>query len=220
MSAKRRAVRDSRERVVWTATLSLVLNLSYAVYHGVLGMQTRSWWFSALWAYYTILGVTRFAAVLCARRTHAAPASDIEYFVMRVSGLLLFLLGCVLAGVNYMSLREDLATRYGTITMITIAAYTFWKLALAAVRMVKHRRNPSPLLAVIRRINYAEVAASILTLQRSMLVSFGAMDTKTRELMNALTGAGVCLFIFMLGIQMITEKRGKKNGKIKDHKRK
>ena len=209
-----RAIRDQRYRIILTATLSLFLNLSYAAYHGALGIMGRSWWFIALCAYYIILGMTRFSAVLCERKNNSAPTIDTEYFVLGISGVLLLLLSCVLAGVNYMSLQENIATKYGEITMITIATYTFGKLTMAIIRVVKHRRNPSPLLAAIRRIGYAEVAVSVLTLQRSMLVSFGEMETSAIYLMNALTGAGVYLFIFVLGILMIKESRGKSYGKI------
>ena len=62
--------------------------------------------------------------------------------------------------------------RYDSILMITIATYTFYKITMAVVRAVKQRHDPSPLLAAIRSIGYAEVAASVLTMQRSMLVSF------------------------------------------------
>ena len=48
----------------------------------------------------------------------------------------------------------------------------------------------------------AEVAASILTLQRSMLVSFGAVEVDKIWLMNSVTGADVCLFVLMLGISI------------------
>lgn len=209
-----RAVQDQRYRIILTATLSLFLNLSYAAYHGALGIMGQSWWFIALCAYYIILGITRFSAVLCERKSNSAPSIDTEYFVLCISGILLLLLGCVLVGVNYMSLTENIATKYGEITMITIAAYTFGKVTMAIIRVVKQRRNPSPLLAAIRRIGYAEVAVSVLTLQRSMLVSFGEMEEGTFYLMNALTGAGVYLFVSVLGITMIKESRGKKHGKI------
>ncbi len=209
-----RAIRDQRYRIILTATLSLLLNLSYAVYHGALGIMGRSWWFIALCAYYIILGMTRFSAVLCERQNNSAPTIDTEYFVLSISGVLLLLLSCVLAGVNYMSLQENIATKYGEITMITIATYTFGKLTMAIIRVVKHRRDPSPLLAAIRRIGYAEAAVSVLTLQRSMLVSFGEMEASKIYLMNALTGAGVYLFIFILGILMIKESRGSNYGKI------
>ncbi len=216
----KRLLTDRRYRIVFAATISLILNLSYAVCHGVVGMMKRSWWFSALWAYYTILSITKFSAVLCERRNYAVLSDNTEYFVMRVSGILLLLLSCVLAGVNYMSLRKNIATKYGKIVMITIAAYTFGKLATTIVRVVKERGNPSVLLAVIRRIGYAEAAVSVLTLQRSMIVSFGEMDDDTGCLMNILTGTGVYLLIFFLGIVMIKEGRGKKYGKIRNSKSK
>ncbi len=203
----KRIISDQRYRIIFSATLSLAFNLAYAIYHGVLGILGQSWWFSALWGYYTVLGVTRFAAVLCERKKGSAPSLDTEYFIMKVSGFLLLLLGCILAGINYMSLRENIATQYGEITMITIATYTFVKIGLAIVRVVKHRHNPSALLAVIRRIGYADVAVSVLTMQRSMLVSFGEMNSTTIATMNALTGAGVCLFILFLGITMIKGSR-------------
>ena len=115
-----------------------------------------------------------------------------------------------MAAVNYISLSQNITAKYGEITMITIAAYTFYKITMAVIRAVRQRKNPSPLLAVIRTISYAEVAASVLTLQRSMLVSFGAIDSAKVRLMNALTGAGICLFVLMLGIFMTI--RGIKKG--------
>ena len=55
----------------------------------------------------------------------------------------------------------------------------------------------------IQYISYAEMAASVLTLQRSMLVSFGTMDNKQIHFMNATMGAVVCLFVLILGISMM-----------------
>lgn len=71
------------------------------------------------------------------------------------------------------------------------------------VKAVRQHENPSPLLAVIRNIGYAEVAAAVLTLQRSMLVSFGSMNNEQAHIMNMLTGAAVCIFVLVLGIRMI-----------------
>lgn len=56
---------------------------------------------------------------------------------------------------------------------------------------------------MIRTIGYADVAVSVLTLQRSMLASFGEMEEIKAHTMNALTGAVVCLFVFLLGIGLM-----------------
>ncbi|HIY21965.1 MAG TPA: hypothetical protein H9841_08710, partial [Candidatus Flavonifractor merdigallinarum] len=60
-------------------------------------------------------------------------------------------------------------------------------------------------------ISYAEVAASIMTLQRSMLVSFGTMSTGNIHFMNAATGAAVCLLILILGLSMIIKSKRKEH---------
>lgn len=129
--------------------------------------------------------------------------SDTELFVMKFSGVLLVVLGIVLAAVNYISLSQNIASKHEEIVMITIATYTFYKITMAILKAVKQHKNPSPLLKTIRSIGYAEVSASILTLQRSMLVSFGSMESGQIRFMNAVTGAAVCLFVLILGLSMI-----------------
>ena len=196
---------DQRYRIVLSAAVAFVLNLLYALYHGVLGIVNCSLWFIAMCAFYGILATTRFAAVLCERTKKRISSDDTETFVMRLSGILLCGLSIVLAALNYMSLSQNRAAKHGEIIMITIAAYTFYKITMAGIMAVKQRKNPSPLLKTIRRIRYAEVAASVLTLQRSMLVSFGAMSGDQVCRMNAITGAAVCLFVLMLGVRMVIE---------------
>ena len=202
-------VSSRRYRVILSAAVAFVFNLLYALYHCVLGVLNLSLWFIAMCAFYGILATMRFSAVLCERNQHRSPSDDTEIFVMKLSGILLVTLGAVLAAVNYISLSQNIAVKYGEITMITIAAYTFTKITMAIVRAVKQRRDPSPLLRTIRNIGYAEVSASILTLQRSMLVSFGGMDDRQARLMNSLTGAAVCLFVLMLGLSMTAKSRRK-----------
>lgn len=129
---------------------------------------------------------------------------------MKLCGVLLVLLNFVLAGAIYISLSRNVATKHGEIVMITIAAYTFYKITMTIIKAVRQHKNPSPLFSVIRCIGYAEVAASVLTLQRSKLVLFGEMSDTDILTMNILTGSAVCLFVLILGIILIT--RGKRKG--------
>lgn len=206
----RRIVHERRYRMVLSAAFGFCLNLLYALYHGVLGIYSQSIWFLSMFAYYVILGAVRFSAVLCERKNSGAASVGIEYFVLKLSGILLTVLSFVLSGVIYLSLSQNIATKYDSILMITIATYTFYKITMAVIRAVKQRHDPSPLLAAIRSIGYAEVAASVLTMQRSMLVSFEGMTEENARLMNALTGAAVCLFVLVLGITMIIKSTKRK----------
>ena len=201
---------EQKYRILFATAFSFILNLLYALYHGVLGLVNRSLWFLTLCAYYAVLSTLRFSAVLCGHKSKPAYTTDTERFVMKFSGVLLAVLSFVLTGVIYISLAQNIATKHGEIIMITIATYTFGKITVAIVKAVKQRKNPSLLLAVVRNIGYAEVAASILTLQRSMLVSFGTMKESMIRRMNILTGAAVCLFILVLGIAMMRKGQKKK----------
>lgn len=199
----KRLLLEPRSRIMLFALSSFSLNLLYALYHGALGLLTHSVWFLTMCAYYITLSAMRLSAILCESKNQNASSDDIEYFVMKLCGLLLILLSFILAGVISISLSRNIAAKYGEITMITIAAYTFYKITVTIINAVKQRRNPSPLLAVLRGIRYAEVAASVLTLQRSMLVSFGDMNETDIHTMNLLTGGGVCLFVLILGAALI-----------------
>ena len=201
----KKIVSNQRYRIILSAAVAFAFNLFYAIYHCILGVLNLSFWFIAMCAFYGILATMRFSAVLCERNHQKSPDIDTELFVMKLSGTLLVVLGIVLATVSYISLSQNIATKYGEIIMITIATYTFYKITIAIVKAVKQHKNPSPLLKTIRNIGYAEVAASILTLQRSMLASFGSMSAGNIHFMNAVTGAAVCLFVLILGLSMIAK---------------
>ena len=185
------------------AATSLACNLTYALYHGVLGVTSSSIWFLTLCVFYGILAMTRFSILLCGIRAGVAGRGAVSgRFVMRLTGVLLAALSVVLA--------RNIAVRYGEILMIAIAAYTSCKLTMVFVRAVRQRREPSAYLTVIHKISCAEAAASLLTLQRSMLASFGSMEADQAHIMVALTGAGVCLFVLTLSGTMIV--KGSKKG--------
>ena len=201
----KKLVSSQRYRIILSATLAFAFNLLYAIYHCVLGILNLSFWFIAMCAFYGILAIMRFSAILCERNHQKLPDNVTELFVLKLSGVLLVTLSIVLATVSYISLSQNIAAKHGEIIMITIATYTFYKITMAIVKAVKQHKNPSPMLKTIRNIGYAEVAASILTLQRSMLASFGSMSTGNIHFMNAVTGAAVCLFVLILGLSMITK---------------
>lgn len=206
-------IKEQRSRVILFVVLNFFLNFLYAFYNGVLGIINHSVWFITMCAYYIVLSTMRLSAVLCDWKNKNTSSNDIECFVMKLCGVLLVLLNFVLAGAIYISLSQNIATKYDKIIMITIATYTFYKITITIIKAVKQHKNPLPLLSVIRSISYAEVAASVLTLQRSMLVSFGSMNNADICTMNILTGSAVCLFVLILGIVLIirgAKKKGKK----------
>jgi hypothetical protein len=209
-----RMLGSQRDRVILSASMGLSLNLAYAVYHGVLGFCSRSLWFLLLGAYYILLSVMRFGVVRYDAQNRKNDDSLSPVFLLRFLGILFLTLAVILAFSVYWSFRYDVSVQYQEIMMITIATYTFYKITAAAIHAAKARRQQSVWLIALRNIGCADAAASLLTLQRSMLVSFEGMSGENMKILNALTGAGVCILIAVLGIDMM-KRRKKQHGKIK-----
>lgn len=186
-------------RTVRTARLSLAVNLAYSLYTAIFGVMERSWWFVTLAAYYIILGVMRFAVLMSAKKAD----SDTGAFIMRFTGRMLVFLSITLAGTAYLAVSGDRGTKHHEITMITIALYSFIKLTLATVNLVRARKKSLPILKSLRNISLADAAASLFSLQRSMLVTFEGMGAEDIQLMNILTGTAVYVLVFLLGINLI-----------------
>ncbi|MBQ2941311.1 MAG: hypothetical protein IJD97_03635 [Clostridia bacterium] len=193
-----------RERVISFATVSLIINMAYAIGNFLLGLFQKSYWFMTSGTYYMVLGVMRFAAVLFYKRRKESYRD--ELFVQRFSGIMLVFLSVVLSCSVYLSIRLDMAREIHEIAMITIALYAFTKMTLAVIKTVKVKKTESPLITSLRCISLSDAAVSIFSLQRSMLVSFEGMTAKEITLMNSLTGAGVCLVVLVLGIILIKRK--------------
>ena len=90
--------------------------------------------------------------------------------------------------------------------MITMALFSFTKITLAVLSLVRGRKVPSPVEKALVRVAFCDAAVSIASLQRSMLVSFPGMVESEIRLMNILTGSGVCLLVLLCGLSLIEGK--------------
>lgn len=206
---RQKAIQSQRYRIILTATASLALNLLYALYNGILGIFTHSFWFVTMCSYYIILSAMRFSAVTFERKRQSKSTDITEAFIMKICGIMLIFLMCIVSTSVYLSFRFDVAVKYHEIVMITIATYTFTKTTLAIIKVVKIEKKRSMLLTTIRNISFADAGISLLSMQRSMLASFGDINDKSSLILNAFLGAIVCLYILLLGVRMINIARRK-----------
>ena len=163
-------------KIVRNPYTSLALNFIYALGNCIVGFLTYSWWFITVGAYYVVLTVTRYSVLQIRRK--AKGNYDTELFARRITGILLVILSICIIGVNIMSAIKDRGTAFHEIVMITIALYTFSKIAMAIIGMVKAKQSIFPVQKTLRNISLADACVSIYTMQRSMLASFPGMETK------------------------------------------
>ena len=186
------------DRTLKLSLLSLLLNVAFSAYYIVFGGITRSWWLFTVGVYYVILSVVRFAVL----RTKQS-----DGFATKFTGVMLMLLSLPLVGTVILAVVRDRGMVLHEIVMITMALYAFSKITLATVNLIKSRKSASAKLITLRNICFADAFVSIFSLQRSMLVSFEGMTETEIRIINAATGSAVCIIVFLLGLNLVRNKK-------------
>lgn len=199
----RRMAEDYRYRTVMLAVPGLVLNVIFALFNGVIGIYSRSAWYGTLSAYYILLSVMRFLAVRYDRRMSKREKKDEllaeEISVYHKCGILFLIMTAALGGMVILMVCEEEGKRYPGFLIYAVAAYTFYKITISIVNLVKVQKFKSPLLMAIRDIGHIDACVSILSLQTAMFASFGDGQKFFIKLMNGITGSVVCLLVLGIG---------------------
>lgn len=209
-------IKDTRLRTVLVTVPGMGFNLVYAVFYGVIGITHHSAWCGSLAAYYILLGIMRFLSVSCARtiydgkyhpskRAGYKKGNDVEkreYSVHRNCGIMLSISSIALGGAVIMLVTGEGGKSYPGLMIYAVATYTFYKLFMAVRNMIIAGKEKSILLITLRNIGYADALVSLLSLQTALFAAFGQDSGDMIPVTNALTGAGVCLMIFFMGIYM------------------
>lgn len=202
-----RFLEDYTFRTILTTLPTFLINVVYTVYNGMIGVMNQSAWFITMAVYYSLLGIMRYFAVNTERKTSRMENPKLirkrELSVIRTDGILLLLLNLALSGVVLLTIAKGTAKTHSEIMVISIAAYTFYKITMAVINMVKVRKMQSPILITIRNIGVADALVSMLTLQTTMLASFQGTSSIDANRMNGITGLAVCILIALLGVSMI-----------------
>ncbi len=185
--------------------LSLIINMVYALYNVILGFYTTSWWFITLAAYYIILSVMRFSIVY----SYKKHKDNNGLFIKRFTGIMLIILSIVLIGTVTLTIVNKHGTEYHKIAMITIALFSFVKITLAIINLIKESKRNTHIFKALRSISLADAITTIFSLQTSMLVSFEKMAQSDIDLFNLLTGCGACIIVMLLGINLVLIRRTK-----------
>lgn len=189
----KRLVGERDFRTLITSTASLALNVAYSIFNIVIAIISRSLWYGAIGIYHLLLIAMR-SDVLLSRNSQKKSS-----YIRCASFLAILSLFLSLA--VWQMISKDLAfVRFGW-TIYAYAAFAFYKITMAIIGFVKSRKNLLVTRA-LRFISLADASVSILTLQTSLLYTFGG-EGVNKGVFNAITGAVVCALTFGLGIDMI-----------------
>lgn len=202
-----RVYSDYWYRTILFTSFSFLLNLFYAASNGVYAVISHSPWMGTFAAYYIFLSIMRYGIIKYDRKlSKEEDGGDLglqEVKVYRNTGILLSLITIALGGAVILLVNREGGKSYPGYMIFVVAMYTFYKVIISVVNIIRVRKMRSLLLVTIRNIGYADALVSVLSLQTAMFGAFGKDSDIDPALMNGITGICVCVMILAIGIYMI-----------------
>ena len=196
---------DTRLRVNVSLYGSLAWNALYGIFQLWLGFYHHTFWFYSLGAYYICLGVMRF--FLARHTTRYAPGERMqtELKKYRACGIVFLVMNLALALIIFFMVYWNRTFEHHMITAIAMAAYTFTALTTAIINVIKYRKYNSPVFSASKAISLAAALVSMLTLESTMLTTFGdgTMTVMAQKWMLGATGGAISVLIVATAIYMI-----------------
>ena len=196
---------DTRLRVKLSLYGSLLWNVAYALFQLWLGFYHHTFWFYSLGAYYICLAVMRFFLVKHARKYAPGEQMRTELQKYRACGWVFLLMNLALALIIFFMVYWNRTFEHHMITAIAMAAYTFTTLTVAIINVVKYKKYNSPVFSASKAISLAAALVSMLTLESTMLTTFGdgTMTAMEKKWMLGATGGAISFLIVLAAIHMI-----------------
>lgn len=196
---------DTRLRMNVTLCGNVLWNGAYAALQLGLGIYHSSVWFYSLSAYYAFLAVMRFFIVHHTLRHIPCSRMHSELKRYRVCGWILLFMNTALSGMMFYMIKGNGDMRHHEIITIAMATYTFTTLTFAIIGVIKYRKYNSPAMSAAKVISLTAVCVSMLTLENTMLNTFGNVDITPfkRSLFLSFSGGAVSVFIIVTAIYMI-----------------
>lgn len=183
---------------------ALGLNVVYAIWKCGLGVYYRSVWFATLGVYYLFLAVMRFCLLWDTRRNAFGTNMVSEWKRCRLCGVLLLSMNLALSGMVILVVLENQGFHYAGYLIYVMAAYAFYNITAAGIRVVKFRKFKSPVMSAAKILQLSAALVSMLALETAMLEQFGGDNpVQMRRIMTGCTGVGVCAMILGIAIYMI-----------------
>lgn len=198
---------DTRLRVKVSLYGSLIWNAAYAMFQLGLGFWHHTFWYYSLAGYYISLAVMRLFLAQHTRKHNPGERMRDELRKYRACGIVFLIMNLALALIIFFMVYWNRTFHHHEVTTIAMAAYTFTSLTRAIINVAKYRKYNSPVYSASKAISLASACVSILTLEATILTTFGDGTIRPlgRKILLGASGLVVSVFIIVMAIYMIVQ---------------
>ncbi len=201
-------VRDRVARSFLASSFSCLTTLVFAGYNLFLWIAYGAAWNAGIAVYYALLGGIRLYVLLSEWNLYRRGADEEEIERARrklftVQSVLLFVIDLALVAPISLMVMQQREIGYTEIPAISMAAYTTYKVAAATASYAKRKKSSHLSLRILRTVNLVDALVSVLTLQYTLVMTFGGsiggiMLTVCAASSFAIWGGLIVLSVFTL----------------------
>ena len=159
-------------------TFSFIITLAFCIFNLSVGIFYGIVWDLSIGIYYLLLVIIRVVVGYYEIKWKKQKISSIEKEEKRknvylAQSILLFIIDLALIAPITLMMLQEKSVDYSPVIAITIAAYTVYKIVMASINFRKTRKSNHLSVKIFRNINFIDALVSILTLQYTLIMTFG-----------------------------------------------
>lgn len=196
--------KDYTFKTLTSSLISFGVTVLFALYNGILGALLPSVWHGSICVFYLLLVAIRGMILLAEKNavTKSEPERGCHrrrIFVVSSVTLMVLNLSLILPIALMVTLQKPVSI--GLIPAISMAAYTTYKLTMAAIHIRKQKRSDhrNILVTELRTINLIDALVSVLTLQNTLIMVKQTEAAANDMLVLSATSSAV-IYVFIVAV--------------------
>lgn len=187
--------------------ISTLTNLCFAIFNSVFAIMFYSLWNITIAIYYFILCLIRGTLFISSKKIEKKYQDDKEKYLHKINifqlcGLSIMLLEIAMSSMVTLMIFSYKPISGSSILAIGSAAYTFYKLTLSIVNIIKVKKLKDPIFQAYRNLGIIDALIALLSLQVSLIAVFSENQNDMLAL-NATIGFLICSVTIGISLYMI-----------------
>lgn len=189
----------------YQSIISFLISFIYFIFKSYLGIKTNSNWLITLGIYYLVLCIIRFILIKYSIQAHKNKNN--EYKILKTAGIIILLLNLILVIMIIQIISYDETFNYYFYLIFVMALYDFIIIINSFKNVIRDRKSIDPLIIIRNNVSLAIAMVSMLSLETSMIYTFGNNDYLFKKQATAIFGAVMILINIINSIRMINKSK-------------
>lgn len=192
------------------SALSFFITMLFTAYNVFLCIAYKAVWNIGIAVYYALLLSIRAYVIFSERKFYKEHLTDEQKEnkqkkLFLVQSIFLFIIDFALIAPIALMVLQKKTVNYSTIPAITVAAYTTYKIVISTRNIIKTRNVPHLSLKILRTVNFIDALVSVLTLQYTLIITFGGGMNKDMFILCAVSSFAIWTLLILLSLKSLLQ---------------